>query len=57
MMTAIFAVLVAAFAAAWAGRRTIAIFLIALTLAGGIKLFLWEVHSPTYGYKMPWIDL
>ena len=38
------------------GRWQIAIILIAITLVGAVKLFLWEVYSPEYGFEMPWIQ-
>ena len=56
MMAAIFAMLCAALIAGWLGRRTFAIILIAITLVGAVKLFLWEVYSPEYGFEMPWIQ-
>lgn len=57
MMALLFAILTAALAVGWFGSRRIAYILIVIALVGAAKLFLWEVHSPQYGYRMPWIDL
>ena len=56
MMVAVFATMLLAFAFAWLGRRAIAIgaFVASLLLATG--LFLFEVYSPEYGFRMPWIQ-
>ena len=56
MMAIIFAMLSAALLVGWFGRRGLAIALIAITLVLAIHLFLWEIHSPEYGYRMPWIQ-
>lgn len=56
MMAVIFATLSAALVTGWLGRRVAAIGLIAVTLLLAIHLFLWEVHSPVYGYRLPWIQ-
>jgi hypothetical protein len=56
MMVAVFATMLLAFACAWLGRRALAIgaFVASLLLATG--LFLYEVYSPDYGFRMPWIQ-
>jgi hypothetical protein len=56
MMAAIFAVMSAALVTGWFGRRSISIVLIAIALVLAVHLFLWEIHSPEYGYRMPWIQ-
>ena len=56
MMAIIFALLCAALLVGWFGRRSIAILLVAVTFALAIHLFLWEVYSPEYGFRMPWIQ-
>jgi hypothetical protein len=56
MMAVIFAALCAALLAGWFGRRVAAIVLAAATLVLAVHLFLWEVHSPVYGYSLPWIQ-
>jgi hypothetical protein len=56
MMAVIFAILSAALVVGWFGRRTYAIFLVAVALLFAVHLFLWEIHSPEYGFRMPWIQ-
>ena len=56
MMAAIFAVLTAGLAFGWFGSRRVALVLISITLLLAIHLFLWEIYSPEYGFRMPWID-
>jgi hypothetical protein len=56
MMAVIFATLSAALVTGWFGRRSIAIALIVITLVLAVHLFLWEIHSPEYGFRMPWIQ-
>ena len=55
MMAVIFATLSAALITGWFGRRSIAILLAAIVLVLAVHLFLWEVYSPEYGFRMPWI--
>lgn len=56
MMAVVFALMSAALLAGWFGRRKFAIVLIAVTLALAVHLFLWEIYSPEYGFRMPWIQ-
>ena len=56
MMAVIFATLSAALASGWFGRRPVAIILLVVTLVLAVHLFLWEIHSPIYGFRMPWIQ-
>jgi len=56
MMALVFFGLAAALVAGWLRRRRIAILLVAVTLALAVHLFLWEVYSPEYGFRMPWIQ-
>lgn len=56
MMAVIFAALSAALVTGWFRRRVIAIALLVVTLALAIHLFLWEIHSPVYGFRLPWIQ-
>ena len=53
MMAIVFAILVAALVAGWFALRKVAIILVALTLALAVHLFLWEIYSPEYGFRMP----
>ncbi|HVU30618.1 MAG TPA: hypothetical protein VHE36_09475 [Sphingomicrobium sp.] len=56
MMAVIFALMTAALVTGWFGRRPLAIVLVSLALLLAIHLFLWEIHSPQYGFRMPWIQ-
>ncbi len=56
MMAVIFAVMTGALGLAWFGRRGIAVLLVSITLLLAIHLFLWEIHDPQYGFRMPWIQ-
>jgi len=56
MMVPIFAVLLLALVAAWMGRQTAAIACLVVCLLLSIGLFLFEVYSPEYGFRMPWIQ-
>jgi hypothetical protein len=56
MMAVIFATLSAGLLAGWFGRRKLAILLVAVTLILAVHLFLWEIHSPVYGFRLPWIQ-
>lgn len=38
------------------GRRSLAIALFAACLALSVGLFLFEIYSPEYGFRMPWIQ-
>ena len=55
MMVAVFAALLCAFVAGWFGRRRLAAACIAATFVLSIGLLLYEVYSPEYGFRMPWI--
>jgi hypothetical protein len=56
MMAVIFALMSAALLTGWFGKRPLAIVLVVIALALAIHLFLWEIDSPEYGYRMPWIQ-
>jgi hypothetical protein len=55
MMAAVFAAMLLALVAGWLGSRRIAIALVVLALVLAIKLFLFEIYSPEFGFRMPWI--
>lgn len=55
MMAAVFAAMLLALVAGWLGSRRAAIALVVLALVLAIKLFLFEIYSPEYGFRMPWI--
>lgn len=57
MMALIFAVLTAALASLFTGPRWLALALAAVGLALSTGLFLFEIHSPTDGFRMPWIQV
>jgi Na+/H+-dicarboxylate symporter len=56
MMAAIFAALLAAFVSSWLGRERLAAALFVSTFALAVGLFLYEIYSPEYGFRMPWIQ-
>jgi hypothetical protein len=55
MMAVIFATLSSALITGWFGKRSLAIVLVAIALVLAVHLFLWEIYSPEYGVRMPWI--
>ena len=56
MMAAVFATMLAALGLGWLGRHDLATAALLLCLALAVWLFLWEIWSPEYGFRMPWID-
>lgn len=56
MMAVIFATLLAAFVAGGSPRPRLAATLILSTFALAVALFLYEIYSPEYGFRMPWIQ-
>jgi hypothetical protein len=56
MMAAVFATLSLALVIGWFGRRSLAILFVAVALVLAVKLFLWEIYSPEYGFRMPWLQ-
>ncbi|HUC48793.1 MAG TPA: hypothetical protein VMA30_05355 [Xanthobacteraceae bacterium] len=57
MMAAVFATLLLAFILEVAGLRRLAVASLFVSLALCVGLFLWEVYSPDYGFRMPWLQL
>ena len=55
MMVAVFATLFLALAFGQFGRRWLAVSCLALCFALSVWLFLFEIYSPEYGFRMPWI--
>ncbi len=55
MMAAVFATMFAALVLGWIGRRTCAIVALTACLVLSVWLFLFEIYSPDYGFRMPWI--
>jgi hypothetical protein len=56
MVTAVFITMFLALALAWFGQRRIAELFLAICIAVYIGEFLWEVWSPEYGFRMPWLQ-
>ena len=56
MMVAIFATLLAAFVSSRLGRARLASVLLVSSFALTVGLFLYEIYSPEYGFRMPWIS-
>jgi len=56
MMVTVLVALSAALALAMRGHRDSALFAIAIGLALAIALFLYEIYSPQYGFRMPWLQ-
>jgi hypothetical protein len=56
MMAAIFATLALAFVFAWFHQRGIGLMFLALCFVLALGLFLWEIYSPDYGFRMPWLQ-
>jgi hypothetical protein len=55
-MVAVFAFLLAAFVSGWFGRARLAAVLLVSSFALAVGLFLYEIYSPEYGFRMPWIS-
>jgi hypothetical protein len=56
-MVAVYGVLLGAFVLDFAGHRRLAICCLLLSFALGLWLFLWEIYSPDYGFRMPWLQV
>ncbi|WP_273795225.1 hypothetical protein [Brucella intermedia] len=56
IMFFIFALLIFALLFAWFKCQRLALICAGLCLVLAVKEFLWEIHSPDYGYRMPWIQ-
>jgi len=57
MMLVVFATLSLALFAAYCGPRWFAVLAMLVCLALSIGLFLFEVYSPEYGFRMPWLEV
>lgn len=57
MMAGIFTALLAAFLLNVAGWGRLAVFCLLACLALSVGLFLWEIYSPDYGFRMPWLQV
>jgi hypothetical protein len=56
MMVGVFTALSLAMIAVWVGPRRVAVGIFALSLVLALGLFLYEIYSPEYGFRMPWIQ-
>jgi hypothetical protein len=57
MMTPIFALMLAAVFLAWRGNGSAAVICVLGVLALSIGQFLYEIYSPEYGFRMPWLQV
>jgi hypothetical protein len=57
MMLAVFATLSLALLAAYFGPRWLAVVLVLICLALSVGLFLFEIYSAEYGFRMPWLQV
>jgi hypothetical protein len=57
MMAAVYASLLFAFIFDFTGLRRVAVCCLFLCFALCAGLFLWEIYSPEYGFRMPWLQL
>ena len=55
MMTAIFATLLIALILELWGRHRCAVTCLLVSLGLCVWLFLFEIYSPDYGFRMPWL--
>ena len=56
-MTVIFGTLLAALVLDRVGFRKAATSCLIVCLMLTVSLFLWEVYSPEYGFRMPWLKV
>lgn len=56
MMVAVLATMSLALVCGFIGRRWLAVALFAASFVLAIGLFLFEIYSPEYGFRMPWIQ-
>jgi hypothetical protein len=57
MMLAVFATMSLALLAGYYGPRWSAVLAMVVCLALSIGLFLFEIYSPEYGFRMPWLQV
>jgi hypothetical protein len=56
MMAAVFATALLAFVVAWRGHQRFASLCFLVSIALAVGLFLYEIYSPEYGFRMPWLQ-
>ncbi len=57
MMASTFLVLLIAFILDFSGLRRLAVSCLFLSFSLCVWLFLWEIYSPEYGFRMPWLQV
>jgi hypothetical protein len=57
MMLAIFAFMTVAFILDFFNWRRPAVICLAVSLGLTLYLFTWEIYSPGYGFRMPWLQV
>lgn len=57
MMTITFALLLAAFVLCFSNLPRTATACLFLSFIMVVGLFLWEIYSPDYGFRMPWLQV
>jgi len=57
MMLAVFATLSLALLAGYSGPRWLSTVAMLACLALSTGLFLFEIYSPEYGFRMPWLQV
>ncbi len=57
MMVVIFAAMSLALVAGHYGPRWLGILSLLVCLALSLGLFLFEIYSPDYGFRMPWLQV
>jgi hypothetical protein len=57
MMATTYAALLIAFVLDLSGLRRLAVCSLLLSLALCAWLFLWEIYSSDYGFRMPWLQV
>lgn len=56
MMATIFATMLLAFVSGWRRHGKWSLLFFFATLALASSLFLYEIYSPEYGFRMPWLQ-
>jgi hypothetical protein len=57
MMLAVFTTMSLALLAGYFGPRWFAVLSVLICLALSAGLFLFEIYSPEYGFRMPWLQV
>ncbi|WP_422035061.1 hypothetical protein [Reyranella sp.] len=57
MMTITFALLLAAFVLKFSDLPRTAMACLFLCFIMVVGIFLWEIYSPDYGFRMPWLQV